>query len=99
MDIFIVPFIMLLKAVLSLAYWVIFVYVIISLLCTFNIINLSNRYVSNIVSWIYRLAEPPLNYIGRFIPPLGNIDITPIVLILILAFFDNILSRILLRFI
>lgn len=98
MDIIIVPLILLAKAVLQLAYWLVIVYVILSLMCTFNVINLSNRFVAGVTNWIYRVVEPPLKYINKFVPPIGNIDISPVILLFALFFVDMVLARILLRF-
>lgn len=98
MDVIVVPLILLMKALLNLAYWVVICYVVLSLMCTFRIVNLSNRFVANIVSWVYRLVEPLLLLVGRFIPTIGNVDISPVVVILAIVFIDNVLSRLLLRF-
>ena len=37
----------------------------------------------------YKLTAPPLNYIRRYLPNLGTIDISPVVLILVLLFLRN----------
>ena len=98
MDIIVVPTILLMKAILNLAYWVVVTYVVLNLLCHFRVINLSNHFVANVIGFIYRIVEPPLNFISRYIPTIGYIDISPLVLIFFIIFVNDMLSRILLRF-
>ena len=64
--------------------------VILSWLVAFNILNTSNRFVYAILDVSYRLTAPPLNFIRRYMPNLGSIDISPVILILGLMFFRNI---------
>ena len=59
---------------------------ILSWLIAFKIINTSNRFVFVVIDFLYRLTEPALRPIRRFLPNLGGVDISPIVLILILIF-------------
>ena len=56
---------------------------ILSWLIAFKIINTSNRFVFVVIDFLYRLTEPALRPIRRFLPNLGGVDISPIVLILI----------------
>ena len=69
--------------------WVLIIHVIISWLVAFNILNTSNRFVYSVLDVSYRLTNPPLDYIRRFLPNLGSIDISPIILILGLMFLRN----------
>lgn len=62
---------------------------ILSWLIAFKIINTSNRFVFVVIDFLYRLTEPALRPIRRFLPNLGGVDISPIVLILILIFLRN----------
>jgi len=71
--------------------WILIINAIISWLVTFNVLNTSNRFVYSILDVSYKLTDPPLNYIRRFLPNLGSIDISPIVLILGLMFFRNLI--------
>ena len=49
----------------------------------------SNRFVYSVLDVSYKLTAPPLNFIRRFLPNLGSIDISPVILILGLMFFRN----------
>ena len=74
---------------ISLYIWILIINAIISWLVAFNILNTSNRFVYSILDVSYKLTAPPLNYIRRFLPNLGSIDISPVVLILALLFLRN----------
>ena len=63
--------------------------VILSWLVAFNIINTGNRFVYSVLDFSYRLTAPALNYIRRFLPNFGSIDISPVILILALMFLRN----------
>ena len=68
-------------SLISIYIWVLIIYVIFSWLVSFNVLNTSNRFVYSILDVSYRLTAPPLNFIRRFLPNLGSIDISPIILI------------------
>ncbi|MDC3127076.1 YggT family protein [Candidatus Pelagibacter bacterium] len=73
----------------SLYIWILIINAIISWLVAFNVLNTSNRFVYSVLDVSYKLTAPPLNYIRRYLPNLGSIDISPVVLILILLFLRN----------
>ena len=74
--------------VLKLYSYIVIANVIISWLVAFNILNTSNRFVYAILEFTYRLTEPFLNRIRRFLPNLGAFDISPIVLLLLIWFIE-----------
>jgi YggT family protein len=57
---------------------------VLSWLVAFNVVNTRNRAVFMIGDFCYRVTEPALRPIRRFLPNLGGIDISPIILILLL---------------
>ena len=75
--------------IVSLYIWVLIINVILSWLVAFNVLNTSNRFVYSLLDISYKLTAPPLNYIRKFLPNLGSIDISPIILILALMFIRN----------
>ena len=75
--------------VVGLYIWILIINAIISWLIAFNVLNTSNRFVYSILDISYKLTDPPLNYIRKFLPNLGSVDISPIVLILGLMFLRN----------
>jgi len=81
----------LVSGVLSLIYWVLIAAAIMSWLKAFGVINRYNSAVAMIDDMLYRLTEPLLRPLRRIIPPLGGVDISFIVLILLLIFAQNLL--------
>ena len=75
--------------IISLYIWVLIINVIMSWLVAFNIVNTSNRFVYSVLDVSHKLTDPPLNFIRRYLPNLGSIDISPIILILGLMFLRN----------
>ena len=74
--------------VLKLYSYVVIVNVVISWLIAFNILNTQNRFVYSILEFSYRLTDPILNRIRRFLPNLGSLDISPIILLLLIWFIE-----------
>ena len=74
--------------ILKLYSYVVIVNVVVSLLITFNILNTQNRFVYSILELSYRLTDPVLNKIRRFLPNLGSLDISPIILLLLIWFVE-----------
>ena len=74
--------------ILKLYSYVVIANVVISWLVSFNIINTQNRFVYSILEMTYRLTEPRLNRIRRFLPNLGSLDIAPVVLLLLIWFIE-----------
>ncbi|BCG92206.1 YggT family protein [Mesorhizobium sp. 131-2-1] len=71
---------------LDLYWWIIIASAIFSWLYAFNVVNSRNQFVGTIGNMLYRLTEPALRPIRRFMPDLGGIDISPIILLLIIFF-------------
>ena len=62
--------------------------VVVSWLIAFNNLNTNNRFVYSILELTYRLTDPFLNRIRRFLPNLGALDISPIILLLLIWFVE-----------
>lgn len=67
--------------------------VVLSWLVAFNVINTRNSFVNQIGDFLHRLTEPVLRPIRNFLPNLGGIDISPLVLILLLVFARRLLGQ------
>ena len=74
--------------ILKIYTYVVIANVVISWLVAFNVLNTSNRFVYSILEFTYRLTEPFLNRIRRFLPNLGAFDISPIILLLLIWFIE-----------
>tara|TARA_Y100001958_G_C21033304_1_gene405517 strand:+ start:291 stop:581 length:291 start_codon:yes stop_codon:yes gene_type:complete len=84
----------LIDQVVNLYIWVLIINAVLSWLIAFNVLNTSNRFVYSVLDISYKLTAPPLNYLRRFLPNLGSIDISPVILILILIFLRNFIFEI-----
>ena len=84
----------LLDSVITIYLWIIIINAVLSWLVAFNILNTQNRFVFSVLETTYKLTDPVLNKIRRFIPTFGSIDVSPVVLILLLMFLRNIIFEI-----
>jgi len=84
----------LLDSIITIYLWIIIINAILSWLVAFNILNTQNRFVFSLLNATHQLTDPVLNKIRRFIPNLGSIDISPVILILLLIFLRNIIFEI-----
>ena len=73
---------------LKLYSYVVIANVIISWLVAFNVLNTQNRFVYSILEMTYRLTDPILNKIRAFLPNLGSLDISPVILLLLIWFIE-----------
>ena len=71
--------------------YIVIAYVVLSWLVAFNVINTGNRLVYSILDTLYRLCEPSLNFVRRYLPNFGAIDLSPIVVYLGLWFLKSLL--------
>ena len=84
----------LLDSIITIYLWIIIINAVLSWLVAFNILNTQNRFVFSILDTTYKLTDPALSKIRRFIPMFGSIDISPVILILFLMFLRNIIFEI-----
>ena len=84
----------LLDSIITIYLWIIIINAILSWLVAFNVLNTQNRFVFSILDTTYKLTDPALSKIRRFIPMFGSIDISPVILILILMFLRNIIFEV-----
>jgi YggT family protein len=89
------PLILILIQALNIYVWVVIISVVLSWLVAFNVVNTSNQFVYTVGSFLHRLTEPLLRHIRRFMPNLGGIDISPIILLLGIYFVQMVLQRLL----
>ena len=73
---------------LNIYYYIVIVNVIISWLVAFSVLNTQNRFVYSVLEMTYRLTDPILNKIRGFLPNLGSLDISPIILLLLIWFIE-----------
>jgi YggT family protein len=91
------PVFQLIDIVIDLYRWILIAYVILSWLVAFNVINSHNRAVYMIGDFLHRLTDPLLRPLRRFVPSVGGLDISPILLWLLLWFIQAELRQIAIR--
>ena len=74
--------------ILKLYSYVVIANVLVSWLVAFNILNTQNKFVYSILEMTYKLTDPALNKIRRFLPNLGSLDISPVILLLLIWFIE-----------
>ena len=72
------------SSLLTLLVWAIIINAIISWLVAFDVINLRNRFIYSVARFLDAVTAPVLAPFRQIIPPLGGVDISPIIVILIL---------------
>ena len=73
--------------------WIVIVNVVLSWLVAFNVINTSNQFVYMVMDFTYRLTEPLYRRIRAFMPNLGGIDLSPIVVLLGVFFVQSLVVQ------
>jgi YggT family protein len=76
---------------LSLYMWCLIGMAIMSWLLAFNVLNRGNPTVYRVFAFLERITEPALTPIRRVIPPIGGIDISPVILILLITFLQQLI--------
>ncbi|MEZ5825235.1 MAG: YggT family protein [Geminicoccaceae bacterium] len=83
----------LVDTVISIYIWLLIASVVLTWLVAFNVVNTGNRIVYQIGEFLQRITEPALRPIRNFLPSMGGLDISPVVLILGLHFLQTLLVR------
>jgi YggT family protein len=77
---------------LQLYVWIVIAMAIFSWLVAFNVVNTRNHVVAMIGDFLYRITDPALRPIRNFLPNLGGIDISPVILFLIIVFIRDVIA-------
>jgi YggT family protein len=85
--------IQILQVLLDVIWWIIFVQFILSLLIAFNVINTSNNFIRSLHYGLDRLTEPMYRPIRRVLPNMGGLDLSPMVVLVLIAIGDIILRN------
>lgn len=91
------PIFWLLRTLIEIYSFLLLAYVVLSMLTSFNIVNARQPLVSTIGEFLYRITEPLLAPIRRYMPNLGAIDISPMVLLLALQFLQQTINYVYFR--
>ena len=83
--------VILVSQITELFIWLLIIQAIMSWLINFGIINTQSNFVNMIGSFLYKVTEPLLRPIRKLLPEFGGVDISPVILIMLLIFFRNLL--------
>ncbi len=81
-----------LQILLDVVWWVIVVQAILSWLIAFNVINTSNEGVRTIWNALQRMTDPLYRPIRRVLPDFGALDLSPLVVLIVIAILDKIIQ-------
>jgi len=81
---FVVPVIRVVIAILDIYWYLVIIQAVISWLIAFNVINTYSRPVAMVLDFLYRITEPVLRPIRQFVPTIGGLDVSPVILLLII---------------
>lgn len=98
MDILFIPLVTVILIALDLYWWAVVVHIVIGWLEQFNVVNRYNPFIYNVNTFLFRIVEPVLVPIRRFLPDLGGIDLSPLILILAIVFTQGVLGMLRLKF-
>ena len=85
------PFLWLVSALIWTYIYILIAAAVMSWLIAFNVVNTHNGTVRMIANFLYQVTEPALRPIRAFLPSLGGIDISPIILIIGLMFLERLI--------
>lgn len=83
--------IQILLILLTVAWWIIVVQIVLSLLVSFNVINTYNAFVRGLMRGLDRITEPLYRPIRKVLPDFGGLDFSPMVIIIVLLILDRLL--------
>lgn len=83
------------NTVLGLYVWALIVSAILSWLVAFGVVNTHNRAVQVIGDVLFRITEPVLRQVRRFVPIIGGLDLSPVVVILAIFFVQSFIRHLL----
>ena len=93
MNTILIPLLQVVLVALNLYKWVVVIWVVLSWLVAFNVINNRNQLVRTIGRALEQLVEPALRPIRRYVPPFGNMDVSAVILFLIILFLQLVIGR------
>jgi YggT family protein len=75
----------LIRAALDLLWWAVLLAAIVQTLISFNVLDTRNRVVWTVADFLYRVTEPLFRRVRGFLPDLGGVDLSPLVVLLLIT--------------
>ena len=86
------PFVWLILRLLDIYTWVVIAAVIMSWLVAFGVVNTYNQFARSAVQLLDALTEPVFRQVRRVIPPIGGLDISPLIVLIALQFLSYLIA-------
>ena len=97
MTTILIPVLQVLSVALDLYKWAVIIWVVLSWLVQFNVINSHNQFVRTVGRALDQVVDPVLRRIRRFVPMFGNLDISPIILFLLILLVQLVIGRLIMQ--
>ncbi|WP_299643108.1 YggT family protein [Devosia sp.] len=81
-----------LNLILNLIWWVFLIMIIMSWLISFNVINTRNQFVASVWRVLNQITDPILKPIRRVVPPMGGLDLSPLIVFIIIFFLQSLIG-------
>ena len=83
-----------LSFILNIVWWIFLIMIIMSWLISFNVINTRNQFVNSVWRVLNQITEPILKPLRRVIPPMGGLDLSPLIVFVVIFFLQNLIASI-----
>jgi YggT family protein len=85
------PAIWLVLRLIDLYTWVVIIAVVVSWLVAFGVINTFNPFARSVVRFLDAVTEPVFRQVRRVIPPIGGLDLSPLIVLIFLEFLSYVI--------
>ena len=79
--------------ILRIATFIIVIQAVMPWLVSFNVLSIQNPTVRSIWVGLQNITEPVYRPIRNILPPMGGLDLTPMVVLLIIFFLERVIAR------
>jgi YggT family protein len=86
------PIVWLLLRLIDLYTWIVIIAVVVSWLVAFGVINTYNHVARSVVQALDALTEPVFRQVRRVIPPIGGLDLSPLIVLILLEFLSYVIA-------
>ena len=88
-----IALLMTISMILTIIWWIFLIMIIMSWLINFNVINTRNQFVASVWRVVNQITEPILRPIRRIVPPVGGLDLSPIIVFVIIFFLQSFIAN------
>ncbi len=88
-----IALLMTISMILTIIWWIFLIMIIMSWLINFNVINTRNQFVASVWRIVNQITEPILRPIRRIVPPVGGLDLSPIIVFVIIFFLQSFIAN------